>query len=879
MKVGAWSWWWTEDTKDTAEFLQKHSDWLQFGSFFPFILHEIAWMLIKGLYIMTSFLEGLIPESLDLLSFLDDSGLQGIVKAITTDLVVTLMVLTIVFLGFKTVIAKEPPNFKAVGVNIFISAFLILGLPTLMNTMEDVSKNFFYATQSGASEDTGLAWNLIKDNTADIVYTAEKGFDLISNDAEGTNKNGLNPEIFKSVNMSEVITPDAIDDLDTDSEELEHLKYTLSSDGEGNYTATKIKDGLLSFFSDNFKTGYFRYPAKFTPMIVGLIGLGVAYLFTLFIFITTIIEIGIKRVVGLFVFATDLESGQRTKMVVQDILNAFLLIAFTGLSFKMYTLFLSYLASKDPNVIIYIIAIVSATFVLIKGSNTIMRYFGVDVGLKEGFGQIAGAFALGRATTGGFNKLKNLGKSRNNSDTDNNNNNDNIDQNENKDKLNNQRNMNPKSINQNNNGKLKNGINGLGKSYGYVAERGIGGIAQDLLKGSGEKLSNNLQGKSQSLADNIKNIKDSWNEGIQEGTNLGQSNKEKWSSNKTINDNASNGDLEQGNEIRALNNSLDEIKPINGANTSIDGISKDNQPTLKETPNLNGTNSSNEQILTNMKLNDAMENNKEKNLSGKLKLDSQIENSGIDNSTNTKGNKYDGGTVKEYGTNSSPKQSINHKEGNASSLKLKVDSQSFGEPNAVKQSIIQQVEKSTIGSNDAKQRIIQEVEKSSMATPQQIQRVIQNVEKAGEPTPKQIQQNVQQILHTSGIPNGTKDVVQKIVQEAQTGASSPETLKTKVIQEIEKTSFGDSQVKQTVIQDIQKAFTPTPEQLEQNIKQVFTNNGTNEVKQEKQVITNIKEEKSKDSSYFGSLFGEKVSNYENKEKGKKGSRFDIIKNL
>ncbi|BDP87021.1 hypothetical protein EfmAA818_06170 [Enterococcus faecium] len=33
-----------------------------------------------------------------------------------------------------------------------------------------------------------------------------------------------------------------------------------------------------------------------------------------------------------------------------------------------------------------------AVFVLIKGSGTVMRYFGVDIGLKEGYGQLASAF-------------------------------------------------------------------------------------------------------------------------------------------------------------------------------------------------------------------------------------------------------------------------------------------------------------------------------------------------------------------------------------------------------------------------------------------------------------------------------------------------------
>ncbi|MBT2604964.1 hypothetical protein J7E55_18375 [Bacillus sp. ISL-53] len=1050
--VGAW--WWDDDTKSAAEFLRKHSDWLQFGSFFPFIMHEIGWVLVKGLYIITSFLEGLLPESLSLLEFLDDAGMQGIIKAIVKDLVVVLMVLTIVFLGFKTMIAKEPPNLKNVGVNIFISSFLIVGLPTLMDTMQDVSVKFFDATQTDVNDtSSSLSWNLIKENTADLVYVADNGFDLISNNAEGKVKNALKPDIFTSINMSEVITPDAIDNLPSTSEELDYLKYTLSSDGEGNYTATEIKDGLLSFFSDNFKTGYFRYPANFTPMLVGLLALAVAYFFTIFIFITTIIEIGIKRVVGLFVFATDLESGQRTKMVVQDILNAFLLIAFTGLSFRMYTIFLSFLASSDINMIIYIIALISATFVLIKGSNTIMRYFGIDVGLKEGFGQMAAAFALGKATTGGLNKLRNVGKSKNS-------NNDSFDNNQNKDMLDNQGDSDRISINDSNkqNGKINNGINGLGRSYGYMAERGLGGMAQDVIKGSGELISNNVKDAGKSISGNVKGIKESWNEGIQEGSNIGQNNREKWASgDQSMNElnNDARRSLEPSNGDVELNHSGHEMKAVDALNGRSDVISNGSNPTLNESTGSDGFKQANEQILTDIKLNEGISNGKDQEISGKLKLDPHIDERAQNNvplrqeieqgnkeiaagstsplrqeveqgnkevvagSTSPlrqeieQGNKEvtagstsplrqeieQGNKEVTAGSTSPLRQEIEqgNKEvaagstrplrqeieqgnnnvaagsttplrqeieqgnlkagpGGASSLKLDVDSRSLRNPVEAKQSIIQQVEKASIGSNDAKQRIIQEVEKSTMATPQQMQQnvqqvlasarlpqeaqqtvqkvfqelqsnslqsveslkskviqelestslgakepikqvilqdvqkafsatpeqvqqnikqVIQNVESSGVATPKQIQQNVQPVFKSANLSNGTQDVVQKIIQESGPSAA-PEALKSKVIQEIEKASFENNQLKQTVIQDIQKAFSPTPEQLEQNINQVFTTTGTNETSQGNLVNNVSAEEK---SGYFGSLFGEKVNNVGNSNKDRKSSRFDFIKNL
>ncbi|RBP59276.1 hypothetical protein DES36_1191, partial [Alkalibaculum bacchi] len=170
-----------DDTEEIVAFLQSHSDWLQNSSFLNIIGHQLAWAFIKLAYVVVSFLESLIPESLSLLSFLDDAGMQGILKAVINDLVVVLMILVLVYLGFKTVVAKNPPNFKSIGVNIFISAFLILGMPTLMNTMQDISLEFYDATQTGMNNEqvSSLAWGLIQDNTVDLLYVSSRGFSIL----------------------------------------------------------------------------------------------------------------------------------------------------------------------------------------------------------------------------------------------------------------------------------------------------------------------------------------------------------------------------------------------------------------------------------------------------------------------------------------------------------------------------------------------------------------------------------------------------------------------------------------------------------------------------------------------------------------------------
>ena len=397
----AWPWSQNAGSAETVAFLQNHSRWLTQASVLSLMLHGLGWLIVQGLHTLSSFLEGLLIGSLDLLGWLDMSAMDGLIGGIVRGLVVALMTLTLVWIGFKVVVSKSQIQIKSVVVNILISALLIVGMPTLLGTLTDLTLSFVGDTMSaGEDVDASLSWHIVRDNTADLVYVAHHGFELIANDNAGATRNALTPAQLGAIDLTSILTPRDVDRIDSAVPGIEHLRYHLVDDGLGNFQAVRFGGGGLlgSVLPDN---GYFRYPMNFWTIFFGLLGLIVAQLFALFTFITAVIEIGFKRVVGLFVFATDLETGQRTKLVVQDILNAFLLIAFTFLSFRLYGLFLAFLGGATQNPLIYVVGIIAATFVLIKGSGTIMRYFGVDVGVKDGFAEMVGAYVVGRAIVGG----------------------------------------------------------------------------------------------------------------------------------------------------------------------------------------------------------------------------------------------------------------------------------------------------------------------------------------------------------------------------------------------------------------------------------------------------------------------------------------------
>ncbi|MEY8742823.1 pLS20_p028 family conjugation system transmembrane protein [Bacillales bacterium AN1005] len=866
------NWPWAEDTEDYVKFLKGHSDWLQYGSFFPFMLHALGWALIKGLYFITSTLEGLIPETLSLLDFLDDSGLQEISKAIMNDLVLALMILTLVFLGFKTIIAKQPPNFKSVGVNIFISSFLLLGLPTLMDALQDVSTQFYDATQTSEDgENSGLSWNLIKENTADLVYVAENGFDLIENDAGGTEKNALKPSIFKRVDMAEIITPDAIDEIQADdTDELQALKYTLTTDGSGEYQASEIKDGWLSFFSDNFDTGYFRFPAKFLPMFVGLTALGFAYFFTIFIFATTIIEIGIKRIVALFVFATDLESGQRTKQVVMDICNAFMLIGFTGLMFRFYTIFLTFLGSSDVNIFIYLIAIVSATFILIKGSNTIMKYFGIDVGLKDGFAQMAGALGV---AAGAASLAKRAGGSVSNMRSKK------QDDNSTKDKLADEANEDGKSVNDSANGQngpkklggLKGSVNSAGKALGYMNERGLGGMAEDAVKGTGSGISNAVKQGTKSVSNGVQGVKDSFNEGAASGALQAQENRDRWNgSNKVGAQSQSNSEnaASQANQAENEANTLQgKTEQNTGTSGTPSGNSVNNTSTSNngDSPTMNASNGkgrTNEEILATMKLQEAAMPAKSQEIAANVKANSNVE--------------IPSGSGKSISQDVTTSGSTNTPDA-VQRISKQLDGTSLSSPESTRQSITQDVQQGSMGANnDVKQKVVQDVQGASIGAPDQVsQKVVQDVQRAAAGTPDQISQKVVQDVQRAAA--GTPDQIsQKVVQDVQrTAAGAPDQVSQKVVQDVQRAAVGaPDQVSQKVVQDVQRAAAGAPDQVSQKVVQDVQRAAVGAPDQVFQkVVQDIQTSGTTKAAPVN--FSERLNNYGSR-KETKPSRFDFI---
>ncbi|EME3527282.1 pLS20_p028 family conjugation system transmembrane protein [Enterococcus faecium] len=409
---------WFDDTKSQTEFLNNslYRPYLKKynGDFLSQFGFWLGWAVVKGMFTVTDSIQNMIPDVLDLFNFIESTGLNNVYQSVMNTIVVGLMILSLMFVGYKMITGKGTIDLKSVAMNIVMSVALILLMPTMISSGIQFSKIFYNDATTITNSDDGVAWSLIKQGVTDLAYINKT--DQYSSIDKTEDRNKLTRKNFQQTDLTQVLTNKVIDKLEKENPAADNLRYELGENSNNEFVATKFSDNFLSTFSDSLKSGYYRYQANLWGISIGLTALAIAYVFSAFVIITAILELAFKRVLGVLVFATDIETGQRSKVVLSDILQCYLTVGFQGFGLSMFAMFINFLNSGQgisTNIFIKTIAYICAVFVLIKGSGTVMRYFGVDIGLKEGYGQLASAFGMGamlfRKGSNGFNRAKGSG--------------------------------------------------------------------------------------------------------------------------------------------------------------------------------------------------------------------------------------------------------------------------------------------------------------------------------------------------------------------------------------------------------------------------------------------------------------------------------------
>ncbi|MCT4786273.1 pLS20_p028 family conjugation system transmembrane protein [Exiguobacterium aestuarii] len=367
--------------------LQEFTDILSLSTLVLDALRSMGWILIRGLAVLIDGLEKVTDSILLTKTFFNNSQVVEFVSTIQPFLYV-LLAASFLFTGYLIIFQKK---FDREGflINLFIT-LLILGLlsPTMTQVSEFSDTAIDFTTQNSGenSSSESISNQILRENIHDLIEYDRNDFSGL----EGEALNSLPQSHLRNIDINEVFDSNEFR-LGSTGEQISQSKLTWNGETMG---TSKLDQGGVEWNNQY----YYRYQPNWLTIFVTLGIMG----FTLFSIAYKLarlsFELAFNYVLAILIAPADLHSGQKTKKVIQSILNTFLVIILIFVSIKLYTIGTAYLAETLDG-FAYLIALIAFSVALIDGPNMVERLFGIDAGLKRGWGVALSAYAAGKGVT------------------------------------------------------------------------------------------------------------------------------------------------------------------------------------------------------------------------------------------------------------------------------------------------------------------------------------------------------------------------------------------------------------------------------------------------------------------------------------------------
>lgn len=372
------------------EFLSKYSDWIKDATLFSWILHWIQMGFIRILYKIASFTEGLIDVIYRLTGFLEEPGIDRIYNVVKV-LSGTVFLLTIIFIAFQLIMDKKVDWRGSIFRSLIF--FSLIGMfPAILNKSLEVTETTYNDLKNvgledgSTSENLSLSYRVIQTNLADLSYLSTVGFSTL--DDRESLKNDISEENFSLVDLNEILLPEDLSEIrfPVNQSEVDALGYKLKLTHDNQLEPIEIKNGWFSAFDE----GKFRFTAKTMPIMISLLTLSVAFIFSAFIIGASLIDLVFAKILFPILAVSDISTGQRVKGMFVDIGKNLAQIMLTSLSLSVFTMYFAFISQLNDNIMAYLIACVIGVKLTIDGPKAFGKYFGIDVGVRDGWKTVMG---------------------------------------------------------------------------------------------------------------------------------------------------------------------------------------------------------------------------------------------------------------------------------------------------------------------------------------------------------------------------------------------------------------------------------------------------------------------------------------------------------
>ncbi|MFY8239823.1 pLS20_p028 family conjugation system transmembrane protein [Clostridium perfringens] len=375
---------------------------LELVGIFSYGLRYLGWILIQGLVKLVDGLENAVSTIYNINNFFETKEVVHFLDNYKPVLW-TIFAIALAFIGFQIMFQRKRDKGQ-IPVNILISITIIVGLPFLMTELNKATKlivdNNIGTYESSAKE-------IVKGNLSDLYYLDSMGYKL------SDKKNNISINNIMSIDINEKLDIGKI----SNDKAKEALKYKMIEDSSGNLNTQKLDKSFFSFLDED----YYRYNLNFMVVIGSLLVSIIAMFCSCLKIGRILIELAFNKILATVLAFSDIGTGKKLKMVVENILSMFAILISTSVLLKLYVVFTGWLNSPDvaiENQVVKLLVLGAGSWAVIDGPNIIERIFGIDAGIKSSWGAVVagieGAKMLGKGTRSMFsagNKLYNGGKS------------------------------------------------------------------------------------------------------------------------------------------------------------------------------------------------------------------------------------------------------------------------------------------------------------------------------------------------------------------------------------------------------------------------------------------------------------------------------------
>jgi len=405
--------------EELTDKLLEFAEYLNEGSMVTDVFRWLGWAIVRGVATLVDGLEKVTDDVLLIKVFFENEEVTQFLVTIRP-LLWLLFALSLVFVGYLLIFQRKM-NAEIVAINIIICLGILTILGTSMSKINDFTDATISFTKNGeqkqsiangegqeaisdsSGNESGLygggsvSDSIIKRNVVDLVMFDRDNWKFT--DLE--EKNNFAESKARYIDAQQKFDADKLSDIDIDlSKDGKKISQNYLALGVENETPVKFDQGGLEYNN----VYYYRYTINWFTILVTLAVMG----FTLFSIAYKIcrlsFELAFNHILATIIAPIDIHDGQKTKKIIQEIIATFAVIILIFISMKLYILGTSFL-EENLSGIAYLIALIAFSVAVVDGPNMVEKLFGIDAGLKNGWGLVAGAYAATKLIGSGASGL------------------------------------------------------------------------------------------------------------------------------------------------------------------------------------------------------------------------------------------------------------------------------------------------------------------------------------------------------------------------------------------------------------------------------------------------------------------------------------------